>query len=178
MSPREAQEIYYESDEESSCTVFPMKRSVSFGEIEIREYNRIVGDSNANILVGPPVSIGWDFVQQDAVELETFERHRAVHRRKAALKMCHMQRSELLRNVFLVPASEIRAVEKEIQQMRKEARTQAKNKQEKRKKKAAEKIKADGAATSVATATPTKASFGLFRGLGKSARRPGSVVAQ
>jgi hypothetical protein len=179
MSPREAQDMHYESDEESSCSttpvVYPMKRSVSFGEIEIREYNRIVGDSNATILVGPPVSIGWDFVQRDAVKVDTFEQHRAIHRpKKVTLKMCHMQRHELLRKVFMIPACEIRAVEKEMQQMRKEARIQAKNKQEQRRKKTAEK-KAVSGATSVSTASTKASSFGLFRGLGKLSRCQSSI---
>jgi hypothetical protein len=45
------------------------KRSVSFKTIEVREYERVLGD-HPNTTHGPPMSIGWAFVEHDAIDLD------------------------------------------------------------------------------------------------------------
>ena len=53
---------------ESSC-----QSTVSFGEIQIREFERIVGDHPEVSDRGPPLAIGWAFYQHDAVPLDEYE---------------------------------------------------------------------------------------------------------
>ena len=53
---------------ESSC-----QSTVSFGEIQIREFERIVGDHPDVSDRGPPLAIGWAYYQHDAVPLDEYE---------------------------------------------------------------------------------------------------------
>jgi hypothetical protein len=57
-----------------------IKKAVSFGLIEVREYNSVVGD-NPTVRFGPPMSIGWEFVQRKTcqwitMKKENFQEHR------------------------------------------------------------------------------------------------------
>jgi hypothetical protein len=127
MSPREADKLYHSDTEStvgSNSDSVTNKKSVSFGVIQVREYNRVLGD-NPDVQFGPPVSIGWDYVQKDALPMDEYET--AKPRRKTALRMTSVTRRNLLLNVFDVPAEEIKAVEKEILKIQKQ-RTQT-NKQ-------------------------------------------------
>ena len=87
------------------------KRSVRFGTIQVREFNRIVGD-HPDVKVGPPISIGWDFVESDAQCLDQYEADRPA---RSLRRMSSITRKNLLSNVFGVPEEEIRAAEKEVQ---------------------------------------------------------------
>ncbi|CAB9516920.1 expressed unknown protein [Seminavis robusta] len=88
------------------------KKSVSFGSIQIREYNRVVGD-HPDVQVGPPISIGWDFVEHESKSLDTYEADRPP--RKFLRRLSSITRKNMLANVFGVPEEEIRAAEKEVQ---------------------------------------------------------------
>lgn len=88
---------------------------VSFGSIQVREYNRIVGD-HPDVKVGPPISIGWDFVEHSAVSLDDYE---ATHPRKLFVRrLTSITRKNLLEHVFGIPPEEIAAAEKENQKIR------------------------------------------------------------
>ena len=65
----------------SSCPVLGT-RSVSFGNIEIKEYPRAIGDNPGATSGGPPVSLGWKLVSARTLELEAYENHRMFNRRK------------------------------------------------------------------------------------------------
>ena len=56
-------------------------RSVTFGKIQIREFERIVGDHPmVSDLRGPPLSIGWGYNECDAVPVDEFESWRCCRR--------------------------------------------------------------------------------------------------
>ena len=52
--------------------------SVSFGVVQVREYNRISGN-HPDVTDGPSLAIDWGFIQNDDVKVSKYER---VARRK------------------------------------------------------------------------------------------------
>ncbi len=134
MSPLQQDEYNPEliiADDSDSCTTASMghknessdslssqssQKSVSFGRVEIREFNRIVGD-HPDTRVGPPLSLGWEFDQQSPMPLDEYESQRSP--KKQNLRMSSITRKNLLHNVFGIPEEEIRAAEKEVQKIAK-----------------------------------------------------------
>jgi hypothetical protein len=100
-------------------------KSVSFGFVEVREYNRIVGD-HPEVRFGPPLGLGWEFHEHDR---ETIDKYESVHPRRKLQKMSSITRRNLLQNVFGATDEEIQASEKECQRIQKR-REQSKNQAE------------------------------------------------
>ena len=86
-------------------------KSVTFSTVQIRTYNRVVGD-HPDCRVGPPVSIGWDYLEQDSQPLGQYENDRGP---RGLTRLTSLARKALLRNEFDIPEEEIRAAEKEVQ---------------------------------------------------------------
>eukprot|EP00540_Astrosyne_radiata_P018647 CAMPEP_0116846206 /NCGR_PEP_ID=MMETSP0418-20121206/13704_1 /TAXON_ID=1158023 /ORGANISM="Astrosyne radiata, Strain 13vi08-1A" /LENGTH=175 /DNA_ID=CAMNT_0004477423 /DNA_START=42 /DNA_END=569 /DNA_ORIENTATION=+ len=86
---------------------------ISFGTVEVRTFNRIVGD-HPDCKVGPPITIDWDYIQHDAIELGAYESDRKP---RPNLKLTSITRKNLLKNVFEIPEEEIRNAEKEVQRI-------------------------------------------------------------
>lgn len=93
------------------------RKSVTFGDIEVREYRRIVGD-HPDVKVGPPISIGWDFYENEPKSLDEFEEARPQRRKN--LRLSSITRKNLLHNVFQIPEEEIRQAEKEVQKIQRQ----------------------------------------------------------
>ena len=85
------------------------KKAVSFGLIQVREYNRVVGD-NPTVRAGPPMSIGWEFVQKQDVPVDDYEKLKPP--RTSDFRMGSFTRKILLRHEFDVSLEDIRAAEK------------------------------------------------------------------
>ena len=49
-----------------------MKRNVSFASIERREYSICLSD-HPSCSYGPPIELGWDFVEHEAINVEDYE---------------------------------------------------------------------------------------------------------
>ena len=116
MSPRE-REILPKNDSFSSVEDvlrLSAKKSVSFGSIHIREFNRIVGD-HPNVRFGPPLSLSWEHGELPPVSVDEYETNRVPY--KKMLRMSSITRKNLLRNVFDVDEEEIRSAEEEVQKM-------------------------------------------------------------
>lgn len=90
-------------------------RKVSFGSIQVREYERIVGD-HPDTRIGVPISIGWGYHVKEAVDIDTYE---ANKKPRFMLRMSSITRKNLLHEVFGIPEEELRAAEKEIQKIKK-----------------------------------------------------------
>merc|ERR1712157_609952 len=96
------------------------RRSVSFGPIHVRQYERIVGD-HPDTKVGVPLSIGWGYYVDDnypdGVSIERYESDRI---RKGKMRMSSITRKNLLLNVFGLPEKEVLLAEKRSKKLRKE----------------------------------------------------------
>jgi hypothetical protein len=85
------------------------KKAVSFGLIHVREYDCVVGD-NPTVRVGPPISIGWNYVQKQGVPMDDYEKIKRP--RTSDLRMGSYTRKRLLRREFDVSLEDIRAAER------------------------------------------------------------------
>lgn len=103
-------------DETESKEVGAQIRAVSFGSVIIREYSRVLSD-HPDVKVGPPIGLGWDFLQHGALPLDEYEQNRPERRK--ILRLSSITRKNLLVNVFGYSEEEVRAAEKEIQIIRK-----------------------------------------------------------
>jgi hypothetical protein len=90
-------------------------RRVSFGVIQVREYERLVGD-HPDTRIGVPLTIGWGFIEHDKTPIDKYESERSS---KGNLRMSSITRKNILHNVFGVPEDELRAAEKEVQKIKK-----------------------------------------------------------
>jgi len=89
--------------------------SVRFGEVEIREYGRVLGDNpSCSARGGPPVSIGWLYNVNAAVPLDEYEEQRHNRKNMIELRMKPSLRRHLMEtNGFTV--SEIEKAAKSAQ---------------------------------------------------------------
>ena len=139
MSPREPELAHQLSSDSSSLATMEEESKpqtpqvephqatkVSFGTISARTFNRIVGD-HPDVVVGPPLTFAWEYVDNEAVALDDYENDRAP--KKRILRMSSVTRKNLLTNVFEIPQEELLDAEKEIQLIRKQR--EATNKQSK-----------------------------------------------
>ena len=122
------------------------KRSVSFGSIRVRQYERIVGD-HPETKVGVPLAIGWAYNEdEDHPDGISIERYEADKIRKGKLKMTSITRKNMMLHVFGFTEEEIKQAEKRSDKLRKQ------------------KEKSEGAAQ------------GTFKKLGKKIKRSGMSI--
>eukprot|EP00980_Cylindrotheca_fusiformis_P029162 scaffold22740_cov139-Cylindrotheca_fusiformis.AAC.16 len=113
------------------------ERCVSFGAIQVREYERIIGD-HPETKIGVPLSLGWGYYERDPVPIDKYESERIP---KKTLRMSSITRKNILHNVYGIPEDEIRMAEKEVRKI--SARNQ-KNQRETPLKKTKSKMKRVG----------------------------------
>ena len=87
-----------------------LRKEVSFGSVEVREFNRIAGD-HPECTEGPPMSLDWKFVEQLPVSLELYEGQQK-DRRQGLFAMPSDIRREILQHGFQVSMEDILAAEK------------------------------------------------------------------
>merc|ERR1739848_269573 len=87
------------------------ERSVSFGPIHVRQYERIVGD-HPDTKVGVPLAIGWAYYEDDRYpEGISIDRYECDRIRKGKKRMSSITRKNILLNVFEISADEIAQAE-------------------------------------------------------------------
>lgn len=99
------------------------RRSISFAQVHIREYERVLGD-NPSVRSGPPLSIGWRHAPDPiSMTLDDYEEGRGEPRSSAEYLVPKRDREDLLKEQAGVRHREmietIRAVNKEKQRRRK-----------------------------------------------------------
>lgn len=97
-----------------------MKPSVSFSNLQIREYDVALGD-NPSCSFGPPVSLGWDYQDAEVVPLEKYERARSnkFPRRKSFMLSYNVRKYLLLKTAGYTKA-ELREAMKEVERIKHE----------------------------------------------------------
>mmetsp|Transcript_31204 Transcript_31204/g.47798 ORF Transcript_31204/g.47798 Transcript_31204/m.47798 type:complete len:213 (-) Transcript_31204:2018-2656(-) len=96
-----------------------IKKQVSFHKIKIREYERILGD-NPSVTSGPPISIGWGYVEEDFIRsVNEYEGCRPRRRTKSELIIPSFVRRGLLEEEFGVSKESIKAASKEVKGVQK-----------------------------------------------------------
>jgi hypothetical protein len=155
------------------------RRSVTFGPIQIREYERIVGD-HPDTRVGVPLSIGWAFYERKPISIDRHEEDRANRERlvgKRNLRMTSVTRRNILLNVFGIPEEELQRAEKEVQRVKKQ-RIQSSNQSTAR---VGGSGKSDGALKSIGRKV-RRGSWTLLKGMAAAAQSglmvsPGASMA-
>ena len=88
---------------------------VQFENIGIRNYDMTLGD-NPSCMYGPPVSIDWDYAEEQKVSLDEYELGRGARRESNQMQMNALYRRRLLERDFT--ADEMQMAEHEIQKIR------------------------------------------------------------
>jgi len=86
--------------------------SVTFDRIQIREYERTVGDNPA-CSSGCPISLGWSYVIAYESAIQDYERRRAPRRPKKEFHLSSGKRSQLLVDEWECPEEDIRKARRE-----------------------------------------------------------------
>jgi hypothetical protein len=100
-------------DGASSIQSAPVKRSISFASVHIREHERIAGD-NPCVTSGVPLSIGWGSVQHKAIDLDLYEKSKGPSRDKIEMMVPAAIRKSMLRDEFGVSIKELNAAIKDV----------------------------------------------------------------
>jgi hypothetical protein len=95
---------------EKNSSMTSSKRSVSFKTIEVREYERVLGD-HPNTTHGPPMSIGWAFVEHDAIDVDDYEATRKTN--GITVLLAHTRR-RILRDDYDYSDKELRKAEVDV----------------------------------------------------------------
>ena len=91
----------------------PVKRTISFSNVHIREHERIAGD-NPCVTSGVPLSIGWGSVQHPPIDLDRYEKSKGPSRDKIEMMVPAAIRKEMLRDEFGVSIKELNAAIKDV----------------------------------------------------------------
>ena len=107
------------SERTSDCA---MKPSVSFSNLQIREYDVTLGD-HPSCSFGPPVSLGWDYQDAHVVPLEKYEKARSnkfPRRKSPQLRLSYNVRKYLLLKTAGYTKAELREAMKEVERIKHE----------------------------------------------------------
>jgi hypothetical protein len=104
-----------------SSKLIPPKRTnsnVSFKSVEIREYDRTLGDNPA-CTCGPPISLDWSYSSESQLAINDYEKVRDMRRRKKEpMFMTKEKREHILKNQLGYSNEEIKVVLDETRQVR------------------------------------------------------------
>ncbi len=96
------------------------RRSVSFGPIHVRQYERIVGD-HPETKVGVPLAIGWAYYEDDrhpdGISIDRYESDRI---QRGKLRLSSITRKNMMLHVFGLDEEEIKMAEKRSTKLRKQ----------------------------------------------------------
>lgn len=104
---------------ESPDNDVPRQSKVRFSEIQIREYDRIIGD-HPECAVGPPLAIGWDYESKEITSVDSYEATRPPRRKTGHLALTSITRKNMMMNRFGFTEEEIKKGGKGNQKIRKQ----------------------------------------------------------
>ena len=117
----------------SITTTTASTKSVRFGVIDQRIYNRIVGD-HPDVKVGPPITFSWEYGVLPSTPIDEYEQQKqqppsnqpqqlTQHQRSSYYglrRLSSITRKNMLRTLFEVSEDEILAAEREVQIIQKQ----------------------------------------------------------
>ncbi len=92
------------------------KRKIHFGQVCVRDYGMILGD-NPCVSYGPPVTIDWDYIEYNALQVDEYEFHRPPRRCLRQMGMNYFQRKHILALAGHTE-EEFKAVKKSVKKMK------------------------------------------------------------
>jgi hypothetical protein len=92
--------------------------SVTFADVTVREFERVVGDQIPSDQ-GPPLSIGWRYHEEERVPVDTFEYERCRTRSSKLEPLNGKTRQIILHHCFGCTADDIQACMKEVERTKK-----------------------------------------------------------
>lgn len=95
-----------------------IKRNVSFSKIHVRDYSLTIGD-NPSCLYGTPVSLGWAYVENEAIDLNAYEGGRPQRRSMRQMHLNSFQRKHIL-TAYQHSSEEIRAAKQNAAKVRRQ----------------------------------------------------------
>jgi hypothetical protein len=90
------------------------QRQVQFSVVQVREYERIIGD-HPDVSVGPPLSLGWKYEEIKPKPLDDYEQSRIS---KGDYHLSSFIRKDILVYRFGISEEEIRNVEREVRRIK------------------------------------------------------------
>ena len=98
-----------------------LKRSVSFGKLNIRKYNVAISD-HPSCSYGPPVQLSWDFdkSKEEEIPLESYEQARQPRRQPNDLVLSYYDRRYLLIKQGGYSKREVKEAVKEVERVKRE----------------------------------------------------------
>jgi len=78
-----------------SCEITESKRHISFHQIIVRDYDMILGD-HPNCSFGPPVTLGWHYLEYEPLDLNEYEYHHSRRRPIRKLTLNYYRRRDML----------------------------------------------------------------------------------
>lgn len=95
------------------------EKKVHFGSVQIRNYERVLGDNPA-CSCGSPTSLGWKYTAMDPIPLDQYEGDRNPLRGRRQLKMSPITRRNILHNILGYTHEEIDAAEEKMKVIRRQ----------------------------------------------------------
>jgi hypothetical protein len=99
--------------ENSDC-----RRNVQFSIVEVRYYNRILGDNPA-CSIGPPLAIGWEYRREPVMPIDQYEAQRNSSKSSFQFTLPPYMRRNILHSQWGCTYSEMDKVNEEIETIRK-----------------------------------------------------------
>ena len=96
-----------------------LKRTVSFSNLEIREYSIALSD-HPGCSFGPPVQLSWEYKTEHVVPVDSYEQTRSPRRDPQQLVLSHFDRRFLLLKQAGYTNTEIKEVMKEVARVKQE----------------------------------------------------------
>mmetsp|Transcript_20201 Transcript_20201/g.22896 ORF Transcript_20201/g.22896 Transcript_20201/m.22896 type:complete len:177 (+) Transcript_20201:321-851(+) len=103
-------------DEAKGTKAVPLH--VKFASIQIRDYSITLGD-NPSCSYGPPISLDWEYDENEAISLDQYETMRPSRRKMYQMHILSRHRADLLRYVAGTTDDEMQVVMHEMQTIQK-----------------------------------------------------------
>eukprot|EP00568_Trieres_chinensis_P003208 CAMPEP_0183296572 /NCGR_PEP_ID=MMETSP0160_2-20130417/4064_1 /TAXON_ID=2839 ORGANISM="Odontella Sinensis, Strain Grunow 1884" /NCGR_SAMPLE_ID=MMETSP0160_2 /ASSEMBLY_ACC=CAM_ASM_000250 /LENGTH=185 /DNA_ID=CAMNT_0025458195 /DNA_START=183 /DNA_END=740 /DNA_ORIENTATION=+ len=102
------------------------KKTVRFSLIEVRAYDRVVGDQTD--LIGPPLSIGWHYEELDPMPVQQYEENRTREKGDWGLLLTPTDRRQVLIDDWGYTSDDLSKEERKLTVQRKKEDKQGKEK--------------------------------------------------